>query len=234
MASELLLASRASSDARPRADGKFVYAGAEKLYLRGVTYGDFREAADGCHFPAPSIVEADFAAMAANGINLVRTYTVPPPWLLDLAASAGLWLMVGIPWEQHVAFLDRPSRDDGIERRVREGVRACAGHPAVLCYAVGNEIPSSIVRWHGRRRIERFIERLYTVAKQEDPDRMVTYINYPSTEYLRLPFLDLVCFNVFLEDEERLEAYLARLQNLAGDLRLVVAELGLDSLRNGA
>ncbi len=36
----------------------------------------------------------------------------------------------------------------------------CAGHPAVLCYAVGNEIPASIVRWHGSHKIERFIERL--------------------------------------------------------------------------
>ena len=42
---------------------------------------------------------------------------------------------------------------------VRTEVRARAGHPAILCYTIGNEIPASIVRWHGRRKLERFLER---------------------------------------------------------------------------
>ena len=29
-----------------------------------------------------------------------------------------------------------------------------ASHPAVLCYAVGNEIPASVVRWYGKARVE--------------------------------------------------------------------------------
>ncbi|MDQ5851719.1 MAG: glycosyltransferase, partial [Chloroflexota bacterium] len=120
-----------------------------------------------------------------------------------------------------------------IEARIRTGVRTCAGHPAVLGYTIGNEIPATIVRWHGHHRIERFLQRLYRVARAEDPDTLVTYVNYPSTEYLRLPFLDLFCFNVYLEDQERLEAYLARLQNLAGDRPLLLAEIGLDSRRHG-
>ena len=43
------------------------------------------------------------------------------------------------------AFLDAPGTPDSIVSRVREAVRRCAGHPAVFCYAVGNEIPASIV-----------------------------------------------------------------------------------------
>ena len=117
--------------------------------------------------------------------------------------------------------------------RVRAGVQACAGHPAVLCYAIGNEIPAPIVRWYGNRRVEQYLERLYAV-KDEDPEGLVTYVNYPTTEYLHLPFLDLVCFNVYLETPERLEAYLARLQNIAGDRPLLMGEIGLDSRRNGA
>jgi GT2 family glycosyltransferase len=58
-------------------------------------------------------------------------------------------------------------------------------------------------------------------------------VNYPTTEYLQLPFLDLVCFNVYLESQARLEAYLARLQNIAGDRPLLMSELGLDGLRHG-
>ena len=57
-------------------------------------------------------------------------------------------------------------------------------------------------------------------------------MNYPTTEYLDLPFLDFYCFNVYLETPEKLEAYLAQLQNLAGDKPLVMAEIGLDSRRN--
>jgi GT2 family glycosyltransferase len=213
---------------RPVVRGRSLYLGDTKLYIRGVTYGTF---ADG-GYPPPITVARDFAMMAENGINALRTYTPPPRWLLDLAHDNGLFVMVGLPWEQHVAFLTR-GRSRSIVERVREGVRACAGHPAVLCYAVGNEIPASIVRWYGRRRIEPFIRRLCEAVKAEDPGALVTYVNYPSTEYLDLPFLDFCCFNVFLESPREYESYLARLQNIAGDRPLMLTELGLDSRRNG-
>ena len=141
--------------------------------------------------------------------------------------------MVEVPWEQHVTFLDDRRRARSIEERVGAGVRACASHPAVFGYSVGNEIPSPIVRWHGRKRVERFIHRLYHAVKAEDPDALVTYVNYPTTEFLELPFLELVCFNVYLESKDLLQGYLARLQNLAGNRPLVLAEIGLDSRRDG-
>src|SRR5439155_3030068 len=144
-----------------------------------------------------------------------------------------LLVMVGMPWEQHVTFLDDRERARSIEQRVAEGVRACAGHPAVLSYSIGNEIPASIVRWHGRERVQRYLRRLYEAAKEEDPEGLVTYVNYPSTEYLDLPFVDLFSFNVYLEAQKPLESYLARLHNLAGDKPVLMAELGLDSRRNG-
>src|SRR5439155_7671930 len=40
-------------------------------------------------------------------------------------------------------------------------------------------------------------------------------------------------FNIYLESQERLEAYLARLHNLAGDRPVIMAEVGLDSRRHG-
>jgi GT2 family glycosyltransferase len=224
---------RTAAVARPEVRGKFLFVGDRKYWVKGVTYGTFRPDANGHPFPDASRVDADFARMAEAGINAVRVYTPPPRSLLDAALRHGLKVMVGLPWEQHVAFLDEPGRADDIVRRVRGDVRACAGHAALLCYAVGNEIPASIVRWHGRRRVERFIERLYRATKEEDPGALVTYVNFPTTEYLRLPFLDFFCFNVYLETRDRLEAYLARLQNLAGEKPLLMAEIGLDSRRNG-
>jgi GT2 family glycosyltransferase len=218
---------------RPRVAGKFIYAGDEKLYVRGVTYGTFRPGRDGREQHDPEQVGRDFARMREAGANAVRTYTVPPRWLLDAAHAHGLYVMVGLPWEQHAAFLDLRGRAREIESRVRAMVRECAGHPAVLCYAVGNEIPAPVVRWLGAARVERFLRRLAAAVREEDPGALVTYVNYPSTEYLDLSFADFSCFNVYLESEERLDAYLARLQNLAGDRPLVMAEVGFDSRRHG-
>jgi GT2 family glycosyltransferase len=215
------------------ARGKFIWVGAKKLLLRGVTYGPFRPEADGSEYHDIKTVARDFAEMAGAGINTLRTYTVPPGWLLDCARQHGLWVLVGLPWEQHVAFLDHGALADQVVQRVREGVRQCAGHPALLGFAVGNEIPTHVVRWHGHRRIEHFIKRLYHAAKTADPGALVAYVNYPSTEYLELPFVDLFCFNVFLEAPEKFQSYLARLQTLAGDRPLILSETGLDSSRNG-
>jgi len=221
------------SAARPSAPGKFLYAGDQKLWVRGVTYGTFRPSADGALFPAPAIVRRDFAQIAAAGFNAVRTYTAPSPWLLDVAADFGLRVMAGLWWPQHVTFLDDRRRARAIEQTLRAAVRQYADHPALLALAIGNEIPAPIVRWHGAPVIERHLRRLYDAAKDVDPGALVTYVNYPTTEYLDLPFLDFLCFNVYLEQRERLAAYLARLHNIAGDRPLLMGEIGLDSLRHG-
>lgn len=218
---------------RPSARGKFLYAGGAKFFVKGVTYGTFRPGPDGVDYPAKSVVEDDFVSMKAAGFNAIRTYTMPPAWVLDSAMAQGLRVLAGLPWEQHIAFLHERGRAQAIARRVRDAVAACAGHPALLGYAVGNEIPAAVVRWSGRRRIERHIRRLHDAVKSVDDGGLVTYVNFPSTEYLELPFLDFVAFNVYLESQERLAAYLARLQNLATAKPLVMAELGLDSRRNG-
>jgi GT2 family glycosyltransferase len=213
--------------------GKFFFRGKEKFWVKGVTYGPFRPNEFGELFPSKEVVGMDFLTMRAVGINTVRTYVPPPAWFLDLAQSNGLHIMVGLAWEQHVAFLDDRALKNDIELRVRAAVRSCNNHPAIMSYAVGNEVPASIIRWHGRRKIEKFIKRLYAIVKKESPEALVTYVNYPTTEYLQLPFLDFCCFNVYLENKETLQAYLARLQNLAWEKPLLIAEIGLDSRRNG-
>src|SRR3989475_2769325 len=220
---------------RPCVRGKFLFVGEEKLYVRGVTYGAFTPDAAGNEYHDLATAERDFAQMAANGINAVRSpHTTPPRALLDIASRLGLRVMIGLSAEQYVGYLiDRPPRAPDVEALIRERVRACAGHPALLCYALGNEIPALVARWLGRRKVERYLERLYRIVKQEDPGGLVEYVNYPTTEYLRLPFLDFICFNVYLESQDRFEAYLARLQNIAGDRPLFMSELGLDALRNG-
>lgn len=233
--SNMLMTSTSASAERICAAGKFLSRGNAKFWVKGVTYGAFRPDEDGNEYHDLALIESDFAQMVAHGMNTVRIpHTMPPRSLLDAASRHGLYVMVGLSAEQYAGFLiDRGKTSPDMERMVRERVRVVAGHPALLCYAVGNEIPAAIVRWIGRRRVERYIERIYRAIKAEDPDGLVTYVNYPTTEYLQLPFLDLLAFNVYLESQEKLAAYLPRLQNLAGDRPLLMAELGLDSIRNG-
>ena len=223
---------RPSTGARAEVAGKFFRRADEKLYLKGVTYGPFRPGDDGVSYRRDA-AERDFARIAAEGINTIRLYTAPPAWLLDTAFEHGLLVLAGVAWEQHVTFLDERRRAASITERVARQVDACAGHPALLAWAVGNEIPAPIARWHGASPVRGFVERLHATVKSVDPGALVTYVNYPSTEYLELDFLDFLCFNVFLEDPDRYEAYLYRLQNIADERPLVLTEIGLDSGTHG-
>src|SRR3989440_9253674 len=223
----------ASGGSRAVLGGKFLWVGQEKLYVRGVTYGTFRPGMDGSAFPSPGVVEPVFSLMPTSGVTASRTYPAPPHWLLEIALRCNLRVLVGMQGERHYAFLHEKKMVREIRKQVRSGARTCAGHPAVLGYLVANEIPASIVRWHGASAVEKFLKQLRDEVKEEDPEALVSYANYLSTEYLDLSFLDLVCFNVFLESQDKYDAYLARLQNLAGNRPLLVTEIGLDSNRNG-
>ena len=65
-----------------------------------------------------------------------------------------------------------------------------------------------------------------TRPRSAAPDALLTYINYPPTEYLETPFFDVCAFNVFLHSEEELSAYLARLHHIAGPRPLLISEAG--------
>src|SRR4029453_2952988 len=219
--------------ARPVTDGKFLRAGDERFLLKGVTYGTFAPEADGYQFPNLRQVSEDFRLMADLGINTVRTYTPPRLDLLDEAARHGVRVMVGLPWSQHVAFLDNRSLKRTIRKETVTKVRELSAHPAVGLLALGNEIPPGVVRWHGRVRIERFLRALYEDAKRSSPDSLLTYVNFPPTEFLDLSFFDLYAFNLYLHREPELRAYLARLQHLAGPKPLLLAEAGACSKHEG-
>jgi GT2 family glycosyltransferase/sugar lactone lactonase YvrE len=222
-----------SDGARIVADGKFLQVGGERFLIKGVTYGTFAPDAGGYQFPSRERVAEDFRLMAGLGINTVRTYTPPRIDLLDEAAKQGLRVMVGLPWSQHVAFLDDRRLIQSIRREITSQVRSLAGHPAVLLTALGNEIPPGVVRWHGNVRVERFLRDLFQEAKNVSPDGLFTYVNFPPTEFLDLSIFDVCAFNVYLHREPELRAYLARLQHIAGHKPLLLAEAGADSIREG-
>ncbi len=219
---------------QPTIGGKFFFVGDHKLYLRGVSYGPFADAPHGFPFPDEAVLERDFALMAEAGANTLRTFTVPPRWLLDRAASHGLRVLVTIPWAEHVCFLDNRALVAEIRGTVRAAAETCGGHPALFGVLVGNEIPPDIVRWYGPERVRDFLRVLRDEVKQRAPGTLISYANFPSTEYLdTTDLLDFVSFNVYLHRETDFRRYISRLQNIAEDRPLVLTEFGVDSLREG-
>jgi O-antigen biosynthesis protein len=227
------MAALSTSAARVVVDGKFFRLGENKFHPKGVTYGPFAPNAQGETFPDPAQAERDFRQIQDLGANLLRTYYVPPRWLLDLAARHELKLLIDIPWPKHLCFLDSEDLQLEARRAVRRAVSECQGHPAVFAYSVVNEIPPEIVRWSGVRLMEQFIDELVGEAKAIDPDCLCTFTNFPPTEFLRPAEIDFVSFNVYLHHRASFESYLARLQMLADTKPLLLAEFGMDSLREG-
>ena len=226
--------SPAAGQGEIRVQGKFFFAGNTKHFVKGVTYGPFGPGSHGAQFPEIETVAHDFALMRNAGVNTVRVFTVPPVWLLDAAEEAGLKVLVGLPWSQHVAFLDSAPIQAEIRAAIAGGVRACRRHTAVFAYLVGNEIPPDMIRWHGAEAVRRFLKELVGLVRQEHPGALVSYANFPSTEYLTVDFTDFLCFNIYLHEETAFRRYIARLHNLAVDKPLVLTEFGIDSMRNGA
>jgi len=220
---------------RPRVwvDGKFFRRGAEKFYLKGVAYGPFAPNAAGECFASPEQTGRDFALARELHANLLRVYHIPPRWFLDLAAQHDLLLLIDIPWDKHLVFLDDPARRAAARQAVSHAVLACARHPAVFAYSVANEIPADIVRWSGASRVADFIDELVGEAKRLDPQCLCTYTNFPPTEFLCPQAPDFLCFNLYLHQPQPFKNYLARLQLLADAKPLVLGEFGMDSLREG-
>ena len=187
---------------RPTVGGKFFFVGERKLYLRGVSYGPFGTADHGFPFPRRQVLERDLGLIAELGANTLRTFTVPPRWLLDRAAAHGLRVLVTVPWAQHVAFLDSKATVAQIRGTVRAAAETLAGHPALLGILVGNEIPPDMVRWYGPERVRDFLRCLAAEVKDRAPDTLVSYASFPSTEYLDVTDLvDFVSFNLYLHRE---------------------------------
>jgi hypothetical protein len=170
------------SAGRVRVDGKFFRVGTEKLWVKGVTYGPFQPNSSGLQLPEAPQIQRDFEQLRDLGANTIRVYHAPPRSFLDLADRFDLKVFVDIPWSKHRCFLDNREDADSGRRAVRNAVRTCKGHPAVLAYSVVNEIPPDVARWFGAARIERFVEELVDIAKQEDPEGQTTFTSFPPTE----------------------------------------------------
>src|SRR4051794_16035041 len=120
----------ALSQARVSVDGKFFRLGAKKFYVKGVAYGPFPPNAAGQLFASVEQTALDFAQIRDLGANLIRVYHVPAKWFLDLAAQHDLKVLIDIPWNKQLCFLDAQEHRVAACEAVRRTVYACGRHPA--------------------------------------------------------------------------------------------------------
>jgi O-antigen biosynthesis protein len=222
------------SSGRVRVDGKFFSLGGERFEFRGVTYGTFAPRQDQAHFPERRQIERDLAAMREVGFSVVRTYTLPSDDLLEAASDQGLHVLPDVFYPDWRYLLGGSRADQRrVARTAREQVAAAAarlaGNETVLALSLGNEVPADVLRWHGTKVVAETIRELAETVRDQDPEQLVTYANYPTAEYLPLERLDFLMFNVFLERREDFRRYLTRIHHLAGDRPLVLGEIGLSA-----
>ncbi len=211
---------------RWQTDGKFFRAGESRVRMNAVAYGPF---------PGgwPKSFDGDFGRIRKAGFNAIRLYEMPGRPLLDAAARHGLKVFGGLKWSQSADFFRNPKLYSAAGVQLAEGLRRTGEHPALAGVYVGNEVPADLARWMGPLKVRRAIEELIDIGREIAPELLFAYANYPSTEYLEPENADFTAFNVYLEDEAALRAYLRRLHHIAGDRPLVISEFGLDSRRNG-
>ena len=184
-------------------------------------------------------MKIDLSEMAANRFTIVRTYTEPSEDLIELADEWSLKLFAGIhfdDWRYLVGGSRRQQRSLLRNARVdiEQAARRMRGAETVAAVSIANEVPADVVRWMGTDAVAHALGELADAVHDVDDEMLVTYGNYPSTEYLQVEGLDFVTFNVFLEEDEPFRRYLSRLQHLAGNLPLVIGELGVHVVDDGS
>jgi len=228
------IASRSRTAAqRVRISGKFFRMGEEKWYLKGLTYGPFAPNKDGLFLPERAQVRRDFAHISDLGANAIRVYHVPPMWLLDEAMAHDIRVLIDIPWEKHRCFFEDYSSTQAARQTVAKAASDVGNHPGVFAISVVNEFPNDVVRFYGSAKMEKFVDELLDSVKQNAPECLATFANYPTTEFLSPQRRDFLSFNVYLNEPEKLGAYLDRLQLMAGNTPLILGEYGQDSMRHG-
>ncbi|MCF6313007.1 MAG: glycosyltransferase [Verrucomicrobiales bacterium] len=218
---------------RITACGKFFRDGERPFFVKAVSFGPFPPDSQGRTLPVGEALMTDLQTVRDLGANVLRVYEVPPLSFVDACRDLGLRVIIGIPWAQHVDFLADEEVLVEARRLLVTTVETFHGHAGVLAYLVGNEIPATLVRWIGAEKVRGVLEDLIRVGRRVDPGAMFAYANYPTSEYLMVRNVDFVAFNIYLEDREVFAHYLRHLQNVAGDLPLLVTEFGVDSQHHG-
>src|SRR5262245_29545788 len=153
--------------------GKFLHSDDGRFVVQGVTYGPLSSDGGDEIVSTPHCVDRDFRAIAMLGANTLRTSMPPSYGVMDAAARSGLRVIVAAPWPRQLTFLDSRRAAQEVRRGIRSSAKALASHPATLLFALGSEISPAVVRWYGRRRVERFLREIFADVKEAAPDAVL-------------------------------------------------------------
>jgi hypothetical protein len=183
--------------------------------------------------------DADLARAKKLGANAIRTFSFDEdsPRLLDLAARHGLKVLQGI-WLRHGApGMEGDDRFDWVAdaagrdvqwRDAERAVLAVKDHPALLAWALGNEVLFNTPAPEAKLAHVRFLEALAARVKALDPAHPVTCVTawVHDLDYViaNCPSLDFHGINTYGDrDTSKIPAELAR---LGAKRPYLVTELG--------
>ena len=185
-----------------RVDGKFLAAGDDRLWVRGVTYGTF---ARGTRRRAVRNARTGRARLRGDGAHgHQRRSHVHGAAAVAARRGAAPWAAGS--WSGCRGSSTSRSSTTGAGAAAIESI-ACASRPPAAPDIRRSSASRSATR--SRRRSSAGTAAAAssgsssgcaTAVRAEDSGALLTYVNYPSTEYLRLPFLDFLSFNVYLDD----------------------------------
>ena len=130
------------------------------------------------------------------GCNAIRMAHNPPtPELLDLTDKMGFLVVDEIfdAWERKKTGLDfHLVFPDWSEQDLRALIRRDKNHPSVILWSIGNEVGEQYTGTEGAK----VAQRLYTIAKDEDPSRPATLsMNYSKPDMPLPAISDVICLN---------------------------------------
>ena len=138
------------------------------------------------------VVRRDLDRMKAAGTNLVRLHHVQQASeLIDYADEIGI-LMIGEVPVFGKADISKGNRQP--EHELREMIKRDFNHPSIFAWSVANEIPST------SDESRAFVSNMITVAKELDPNRLVTYARKGASGVSKndsLQFTDFPCVNLY-------------------------------------
>ncbi len=186
VSSTVLVEGRETDEVRERTgfrsfvyDGKDFRLNGRPILLRGV--GKHQESAERLSALTDEDLRADFALLEDLGVNFVRLAHYPhAPLAYDLADEKGI-----LVWAENGHSNPRKIVGETGVRITREMIRQNYNHPGIVMWSVGNE--------NGFIQVPRYA----AAARQEDPNRPITYATNIGRPSDPLRGLDFVARNLY-------------------------------------
>ena len=168
--------------------------------VRGVHYSPWRPGTGpgrGFDYPGDAELAEDLDLIRELHANTILVYDAPRR-LLDLAAQRGLRVIYtfNILWWQLAREEGEPA--DEIGASIASRARELAGHPSLLAWMVGNEVPGWVIDHLGGDAVARTLSGFRQRIRSAGSELPVCHGNWPLTRTLDLDReMDLLCYNIY-------------------------------------